>query len=124
MDNREFAIIGDNIRKLRKARNFTQETFAEKLQISTNHVHRIENAETHISLPLLIKIKELLNVDGNALLEQQKDEAKCYFRQDDRLSDQQITERVEYLIRDCNDREKEILLRTLYQLHDILKSLR
>lgn len=69
LENRDFAIIGENIRRLRKENNYTQEFFAEKLQVSAKHVSCIENAETNISLPLLLKIKHFFSVDANELLE-------------------------------------------------------
>lgn len=69
MENRDFIIIGENIRRLRRSKNYTQEYLAEKLHISANHVYRIENAEAHISMPLLLKIKHLFEVDANELLE-------------------------------------------------------
>ena len=62
LENRDFAIIGENIRRLRKENNYTQEFFAEKLQVSAKHVSCIENAETNISLPLLLKIKHFFSV--------------------------------------------------------------
>lgn len=69
MENRDFIIIGENIRRLRRSKKYTQEYLAEKLHISANHVYRIENAEAHISMPLLLKIKHLFEVDANELLE-------------------------------------------------------
>ena len=69
LENRDFIIIGENIRRLRRSKNYTQEYLAEKLDISSNHVYRIENAEAHISMPLLLKIKQLFEVDANELLE-------------------------------------------------------
>lgn len=69
LENRDFIIIGENIRRLRRSKNYTQEYLAEKLHISANHVYRIENAEAHISMPLLLKIKHLFEVDANELLE-------------------------------------------------------
>ena len=69
LENRDFIIIGENIRRLRRSKNYIQEYLAEKLHISANHVYRIENAEAHISMPLLLKIKHLFEVDANELLE-------------------------------------------------------
>ena len=69
MENRDYAIIEENIRRLRKENNYTQESFAEKLRISVKHVSRIENAEAYISLSLLLKIKHFFSVDANELLE-------------------------------------------------------
>jgi len=69
LENRDYAIIEENIRRLRKENNYTQESFAEKLRISVKHVSRIENAEAYISLSLLLKIKHFFSVDTNELLE-------------------------------------------------------
>ena len=38
LENRDYAIIEENIRRLRKENNYTQESFAEKLRIYVKHV--------------------------------------------------------------------------------------
>lgn len=43
--------IGQRIRKMRKAHEFSQEELAEKIGISTTHMSHIETGNTKLSLP-------------------------------------------------------------------------
>lgn len=52
--------IGQNIRKLRELRNFTQQYMAEKLEMTQGNYARIENEEIHLSEERLQKISGLL----------------------------------------------------------------
>jgi len=52
--------LGQNIRKLRELRNFTQQYMAEKLEMTQGNYARIENEEIHLSDSRLQKISELL----------------------------------------------------------------
>ena len=52
--------IGQNIRKLRELRNFTQQYMAEKLEMTQGNYARIENEEIHLSDDRLNKISTLL----------------------------------------------------------------
>lgn len=124
MENRDFAIIGENIRRLRKRKNYTQEYLAEKLQISANHVYRIENAEAHISMLLLLKIKHLFEVDANELLEEHDNGKKEIPFKKNPLHSQKSMADIQALLAGCTKQEQEILLCNLWQLCDLLKSSR
>ena len=124
MENRDFIIIGENIRRLRKSKNYKQEYLAEKLDISSNHVYRIENAEAHISMPLLLKIKQLFEVDANELLEEHDNEEKeILFKKNPLHSLKSMTD-IQTLLAGCTEQEQELLLCNLYQLCDLLKASR
>ena len=124
MENRDFIIIGENIRRLRKSKNYTQEYLEEKLDISSNHVYRIENAEAHISMPLLLKIKQLFEVDANELLEEHDNEEKeILFKKNPLHSLKSMTD-IQTLLAGCTEQEQELLLCNLYQLCDLLKASR
>ena len=124
MENRDFIIIGENIRRLRESKNYTQEYLAEKLDISSNHVYRIENAEAHISMPLLLKIKQLFEVDANELLEEHDNEEKeILFKKNPLHSLKSMTD-IQTLLAGCTEQEQELLLCNLYQLCDLLKASR
>lgn len=124
LENRDFIIIGENIRRLRKSKNYTQEYLAEKLDISSNHVYRIENAEAHISMPLLLKIKQLFEVDANELLEEHDNEEKeILFKKNPLHSLKSMTD-IQTLLAGCTEQEQELLLCNLYQLCDLLKASR
>ena len=122
MENRDFAIIGENIRRLRKENNYTQESFAEKLRISVKHVSRIENAEAYISLPLLLKIKHFFSVDANELLELHAGKRNKLPTEKRKLSQEKSMADIEAFFADCTEKEKEILLRNLWHLRADLRS--
>lgn len=61
--------LGREIADLRHKRNFTQEVFAEMIDISREHLAKIETAKRSVSLDLLIKIADTLNVKVKDLVD-------------------------------------------------------
>lgn len=68
--------IGQRIRKYRRALNMSQETLAEKINISTTHMSHIETGNTKMSLPVLAAIAVALNVSTDSILFDEKRESK------------------------------------------------
>ena len=64
----DYYVIGQNIRKVRKAKNLSQEELAEKIGISTTHMSHIETGNTKLSLPVLVDIAAVLEVRTDDLL--------------------------------------------------------
>lgn len=64
MDNKTTKILqlGRNIFKFRKAKGLSQNQLAEALDISREHLAKIETAKRCVSLGLLIDIAEQLDV--------------------------------------------------------------
>ncbi len=64
MDNKTTKILqlGRNIFNLRKQKGLSQNQLAEKLDISREHLAKIETAKRCVSLGLLIDISEALDV--------------------------------------------------------------
>lgn len=64
MDNKttKYLQLGRNIFKIRKEKGFSQNQLAEKLEISREHLAKIETAKRCISLGLLIDISDVLNI--------------------------------------------------------------
>ena len=60
--------IGQRIRKYRRALDYSQETLAELVDISTTHLSHIETGATKLSLPVFISIAEALGVKADDLL--------------------------------------------------------
>ena len=56
------ALLGDRIKALRTAKNYTQEQVADRLGISRQKYARVENGTNSITLDLLTKIAEMLDV--------------------------------------------------------------
>lgn len=65
MDNK---IIGLNIKKYRKAAGYTQEQLAELLDISTVHMSHMECGHVSMSIDLLLKLCDVLNVTPDSIL--------------------------------------------------------
>ena len=55
--------LGSRIRELRKSKNYTQDKFAELIEIDSKHLSRIECSKTQPSLNLLKKIAYVLEID-------------------------------------------------------------
>lgn len=60
--------LGNRIRNRRTELHLSQETVAEKAEISTNTVSRIEGGQTAMSIEIFIKLVEVLDVDADELL--------------------------------------------------------
>ena len=60
--------IGQKIRKCRKEKGLSQEQLAEKVNISVSHMSHIETANTKLSLPVLVDIATVLQVQTDELL--------------------------------------------------------
>lgn len=63
-----FKAIGQRIKTQRKLHSLTQEKLAEMLDISTEHLSRIETGSYRPSLVLLEKTSEIFNIDEEELL--------------------------------------------------------
>lgn len=64
----DYFLIGQRIRKYRKAHSFSQEELAEKVGISTTHMSHIETGNTKLSLAVLVKIALILEVSTDDIL--------------------------------------------------------
>ena len=65
----DYYAIGQRIRQIRKARRLSQDQLAEQVGISTVHVSHIENANTKLSLPVFVRLTEVLQVPADELLQ-------------------------------------------------------
>ena len=55
-------LLGKNIKEARKAKSLSQNALAELLDISREHLAKIETAKRTISLGLLFKICDILEI--------------------------------------------------------------
>lgn len=62
-------LLGKNIQKARKKSGLSQNELAEKLDISREHLAKIETAKRCVSLGLLFKLAEVLKVSEKDLFE-------------------------------------------------------
>ena len=61
--------LGINIKKARKAKGLSQNALAEILDISREHLAKIETAKRTISLGLLFKISDILEKSEQELMD-------------------------------------------------------
>ena len=61
-------IMGDRIREARKKLDLTQEQLAEKLDVTFTYISSIERGLKLPSMPLFIKLVEVLDVSADYLL--------------------------------------------------------
>lgn len=64
----DYTEIGKNIRKCRQSKGLKQKDLAERINMSEQHICHIETASTKLSLPTLVAIANVLEVDCNTLL--------------------------------------------------------
>jgi transcriptional regulator with XRE-family HTH domain len=55
--------IGENIKKMRELKGYTQEEMASKLNISQNGYSKIEREETDVQFSRLVQISQALEID-------------------------------------------------------------
>ena len=63
-----YKLLGNQIRKYRKEKQYTLEQLAEKLDVSTTFIGQIERAKGIPSLETLVKIANVLEVSTDSLL--------------------------------------------------------
>jgi transcriptional regulator with XRE-family HTH domain len=61
-------ILGETIRKYRKEAKLSQERLAEKADLSTVYVSRVECGKENISVDALVRVSKALNVSPRDLL--------------------------------------------------------
>ena len=64
----DYYAIGQRIRKIRKARELSQEQLSEMVGISVTHMSHIETGNTKLSLPVLVDLANALEVRTDDLL--------------------------------------------------------
>jgi len=67
--------LAENIKKLRKKKNWSQTDLAYKIGSHLSHVNRIETGKYRPSLPVLIKLAEALEVSLDMLVNGGEEEA-------------------------------------------------
>lgn len=98
--------IGQRIRKYRRAQGLSQETLAEKVNISTTHMSHIETGSTKLSLQVLADLAQALKVSADMLL----------FDVQDRNDNAQLME-IAALLDNCTKQQQQCLV-------DIMKAVK
>ena len=106
----DYQAIGERIRNARLQVNMTQESLAEKTNLSIQHISNIENGHTKRSLPARVSIAITLSVSIDFLLI------------DNLILTKEISsQEVQTTLSDCNDYETQIILDTIKALKNSLR---
>ncbi|MBE6547917.1 MAG: helix-turn-helix transcriptional regulator [Ruminococcaceae bacterium] len=76
--NIDYKLIGERIKRARKACGMTQETLAEQLNVSIGYVSQVERGITKISLDLLGAISSILCCDVASLISESAPKSNEY----------------------------------------------
>lgn len=101
--------IGTQIRYERKKQKMTQEKLAELCNISIPHMSNIENANTKVSLPVLVDIANALNCTVDQLL--------CNNLNNNSVASNSV---MNDILGDCNNSQKAIIMDIIISLKDSL----
>ena len=97
-----YKAIGKRIKIARIQAELSQEALAEKADLSPTHMSNIENANTKLSLPMLISIANALSVSADTLLCDSVIHSKEIFAQE-----------IQSAVADCDEYEIRILTEIL-----------
>lgn len=78
----DYNIIGERLKKARQNKNMTQETLAEKLDLSVAYLSRIECGSSKLSLKRLDQMCELLDISKGYILEGVSTNSKTYLNKE------------------------------------------
>ncbi len=67
MADNSLTLLSNRIKELRKSKNYTQDKFAELIEVDAKHLSRIECGKTQPSLNLLKKISTVLQIEISEL---------------------------------------------------------
>jgi len=56
-------LFATNLRRLRHARGLSQDELADEAEVSRSYLAQVETAKKHISLKIIAKLAQALNVD-------------------------------------------------------------
>lgn len=98
----DFKAIGKRIKIARIKQNMTQETVADKIGVTPQHVSNIETGNSSVSLSTLVAISNLLKVSADELLCDTILIAKPVFERE-----------ANELFRDCSEYEVRVLVDVL-----------
>lgn len=97
-----YELLGQQIRKQRKAKKYTLEQLAEKLDVSTTFIGQIERAKGIPSLETLVKIANVLEISVDSLL---------FGDLNTKSGNTHFIEQLSCLTEDFSQREKDLLLK-------------
>lgn len=109
----DFKAIGKRIKIARIKKNLTQETVAEKIGVTPQHISNIETGNSTVSLPTLVAIANLLTVSVDELLCDTLIVSKAVFEKE-----------AQEVFDDCNEYEVRVLVDVLKATKDSLRNVK
>lgn len=101
-------IIGKNIRDLRQNKQFTQKELADKLGVCTSTIGNYERGIRKVPEPILSKISDLFNVDGNYITDTDSLEKHSNIKIDGISEKREINWSIYYIIKLTEDIKNSI----------------
>lgn len=99
----DYRVIGKRVKEARKAAQITQAELAEKINMSTNAVAKLETNLMNVSLQTLINIANVFDIDINYLLSNDDADGK----------DKNTDVFLESLIKNLSMRDKAFIIHTI-----------
>ncbi len=106
-----YSLIGKRIKENRLALKLTQETLAESAGIGIQHMSKIENGHTKLSLPCIISLANALQTTVDHLLMDSVDASKP-----------DVLRNADSVFSDCTPSESYVLTQTVNALKQSLRS--
>lgn len=110
MKNYDLYILGQQLRKYRRAKGLSQEKLAEMLDISHITVGRIENGYQSVNILVFMKMLTIFEVDANDVFPPK-------YISDEKICCREIKDQF-LLIAGMNNRQKQLILKTMSTLVD------
>lgn len=106
----DFYTVGQRIRRLRKRQKLSQAELAERVDVSPTYISHLENGMKFMTVETLIALSNALGVSSDVIL--------C-----DSLDNQLTASMAEldYILRDCTNHERRIILDTIRGLKQSLR---
>ena len=105
--------IGDRVKQVRLARGLSQSELAEKLGLSDAYVSKIELGKNAMSVTVLIKLSDTLDVSADWLLRNRTREAR-----------EISVDEVEAMFMDCSPAERNTLMKLLQEMKTAFRDLK
>lgn len=106
--NKDLMLFAKKLKQIRKQRHLTLEKFSELVDISPNHISKLESARTFPSFQLISRIANALNIDIKELFDFDGDKDEEYIKNE-----------FVQMIKHSNPK----YLNTLYKIHQNLTEL-
>ena len=98
--NVDYRLIGTRIKQKRKEKGYTQEYFAEKLNVTVGYVSQVERGITKISLNLLAAIADIIECNIAELISESSISSSRYLNNDVMKNFEQLSASDKQLVSD------------------------